>query len=227
MVSVLYKLKHYCNMNMSFAVLKYIMLLAIFSVFSLNTYSQSDISRWKAQIAFGFNYPDVDGFVEGFKAKPVNSPTINLGIQHMFTQSLGAKLDYGYNRFSNADDSLEFKTNYSRINAQFVYDATFDLLFLPPQVGTVFHMGPGISIIKPLGSYGNNKHSFFNGVAGIEFHYRIARTISAYVDGSYIFSFSGVKTYNPISEGYGTFNSSLFNITFGVTVSLSGCQYCD
>ena len=48
-----------------------------------------------------------------------------------------------------------------------------------------------------------------------------------FTDISYIYSFSGDKTYNPISEDFGTFNGNLFAVTFGVSVSLSGCYYCD
>ena len=214
-------------MNISFTAIKYLMLFAVVGLMSITSYSQSETSKWKAQIAFGFNYPDVDGFVPGFEAKPVNFPTINLGVQHMFRQNMGAKLDFGYNRFSNAEDSAEFKTNYGRINAQFVYDATQDLRFLPPSIGLVGHVGPGMSFIKPLGTFGDNKHSFFNALAGVELHYSITETVSAYLDGSYILSFSGDKNYDPISEGYGTFNNNLFNITIGISVSLSGCQYCD
>lgn len=214
-------------MNISFAKLKHLVFLVSVCIISSKNYAQSETSKWKAQIAFGFNYPDIDGFVSGFQAKPVNFPTINLGVQHMFKQNLGAKLDLGYNRFANADGSVEFKTNYTRVNAQFVYDATKDFRFLPISMGMVGHIGPGMSFIKPLGNYGNNKHSFFNTLAGIEVHYKLAKTVSAYVDGSYILSFSGDKTYSPISSGYGTFNNNLFNLTFGITVSLSGCQYCD
>lgn len=214
-------------MNIYFAKLKHLYLLVFVCLISSVSFGQSETSKWKAQIAFGFNYPDVDGFVAGFEAKPVNFPTINLGIQHMFTQHMGAKLDFGYNRFSNAEDSAEFKTNYNRINAQFVYDATNKLRFLPPSIGLVGHIGPGMSFIKPLGNYGDNKHSFFNAMAGVEFHYKIAKTVSAYVDGSYIMNFSGDKTYDPIAKGYGTFNNNLFNLTLGITVSLSGCQYCE
>lgn len=214
-------------MNIYFPKLKHLVLCLFVVLISLSSVAQSETSKWKAQIAFGFNYPDIDGFVPGFEAKPVNFPTINLGIQHMFKQNLGAKLDFGYNRFSNAEDSAEFKTNYTRVNAQFVYDASRDLRFLPPSIGLVGHVGPGMSFIKPLGTYGNNKHSFFNAMAGVEVHYRIANTVSVYADTSYIVAFSGDETYYPISDGYGTFNNNLFNITLGVSVSLSGCQYCD
>ena len=214
-------------MNESFVKLKPILILVLVCLIYSQNYSQSETSTWKAQIAFGFNYPDIDGFVKGFEAKPLNFPTINLGIQHMFNRNMGAKLDFGYNRFSNVEGSATFKTNYTRINAQFVYDVTNDLRFLPHNIAIIGHIGPGLSFIKPLVNYGNNKHSFFNTLAGLELHYRIAKTVSVYTDGSYVVGFSKDKTYNPISEGYGTFNNNLFTITFGVSVSLSGCQYCD
>ena len=63
-------------MNISFTAIKYLMLFAVVGLMSITTYSQSETSKWKAQIAFGFNYPDVDGFVPGFEAKPVNFPTL-------------------------------------------------------------------------------------------------------------------------------------------------------
>lgn len=198
-----------------------------FMLISVIGYTQSDTSKWKLQLAFGFNSPNVDGFVTGFEAKAINFPTINIGVQHMFTKTKGVKLDFGYNRFSNTDNSAEFKTNYSRINAQFVYDATTVFGFLPTQIGLVGHIGPGFSTVKPLGSFGDNKTSFINAMAGIEVHYNMSETFSVFTDFSYIFSLSGDETYNPISEGFGTFNGNLFTVTIGVSVSLSGCYYCD
>lgn len=194
---------------------------------SFNGFSQEDTSKWKLQLALGVNSPSTDGFVQDFEAKPFNFPTINIGVQNMFSKTMGAKLDFGYNRFSNADDSPEFKTNYTRINAQFVYDATNTFGFLPTQLGMVGHIGPGYSMIKPLANYGDNKKSFLNAMAGIEMHYNISETFSVFTDFSYILSFAGDKTYDPISEGFGTFNGNLLTITFGVSVSLSGCYYCD
>lgn len=226
-ISEVYKLKHNCYMIESFVKLKHILILTIMISMYNKLYSQGDMSSWKAQVSFGINYPDIDGFVPGFEAKPINFPTINLGVQHLFSRNLGAKLDFGYNRFSNADETPEFKTNYTRINLQLVYDASNKLRFLPPSIGVVGHLGPGLSFIKPLGNYGDNKHSFFNTIAGLELHYSINKTVSIFTDVSYVMNFSKEKIYDPISEGYGTFNNNLFNLSFGVSVSLSDCQYCD
>lgn len=214
-------------MHTYFKFINFVLLFTFWCVLSIYSYGQRDSEKWKAQIAFGFNYPDIDGFVTGFEAKPINFPTINLGIQHMFKPNLGVKLDYGFNRFSNADNSPEFKTNYSRINAQIVYDVSKDLRFLPNSIDLIAHGGPGMSFIKPLGNYSDNGHSFFNSMVGVEIHYRVAEFVTIYPDVFYVIAFAEDKTYNPIFEGYGTFNNNLFGVTLGVAVSLSGCQYCD
>ncbi len=195
--------------------------VCLFSTFS---FAQRESNEWKAQVALGVNSPSTSGFVEGFEAKPVNFPTVNLGIQRMFKRQFGAKLDFGFNRFSSSDDSVEFKTNYTRINAQIVYDPTESLHFLPVRMGVVAHAGPGYSIIKPLGEFGNNNLSFLNVMGGAEFHYGISQYVSVYTDVSYIYGLA--KDFEPTTEGFGAFNGNLLTVTFGITFSLSGCQYC-
>jgi hypothetical protein len=189
------------------------------------SFAQRPTNEWKAQLALGVNHASSSGFVAGFESKSLNFPTVNLGIQHMFKKQLGAKLDFGFNRFSSGEASLEFKTNYTRINAQLVYDPTEALVFLPQRIGIVAHAGPGYSIIKPLGNYSNNDLSFLNAMAGVEFHYGLSQTLSVYTDVSYIMGFA--NDFDPVAEGFGAFNGDLLTVTFGLTFSLSGCRYCD
>ncbi|WP_194766611.1 cell envelope biogenesis protein OmpA [Tamlana sp. I1] len=200
----------------------WVAIVLIFS--SALSQSQGDPKTFKLQFATGINSPSNGGFVEDFKAKPINFPTINLGLQYMFSHQYGAKLDFGYNRFSNKKDTPEFATNYTRINAQLVYDAS-SFASLGDRMGTFFHAGPGISMITPLGNYGANKTNFMNAMAGVEFHYGINDALTIYMDGSYIFGFG--KSFNPITEGYGAFNGNLLTVTIGASISLSGCYYCD
>ncbi len=214
---------------MEFYSLKYkrVTCLFLLGLVTLNGFAQSETSKWKFQIGFGVNFPENTGFVNPYEPKPLNFPTINLGIQHLFTSELGAKLDFGYNRFSNADSTPEFKTNYTRLNVQFVYDATKSLNFLPPHTGVVGHIGPGLTFMKPLGNFTANKQTYVNLLAGFEFHYGITDTVSVFSDLSYIYGLGGNKTYDPVREGFGAFRGSLFTVSFGISVSLSGCQYCD
>ncbi|SDS25047.1 cell envelope biogenesis protein OmpA [Winogradskyella sediminis] len=186
-----------------------------------------DTAKWKALFAVGVNYPTTDGFVKGSYAQSLNFPTVNLGIQHMLKRQYGIKLDLGFNRFKNDDETPEFKINYTRVNAQFVYDPTDLIGILPMRLRTVAHAGPGVSFVKPLGTLGDNKQTFMNLLGGLEFHYAINEKVSVYTDVSYIYGLTSLDNYNPALNGLGAFNGSVFNLTFGLAVSLSGCEYCN
>jgi len=189
------------------------------------SYSQLDESKWKLQFALGINAPSQDGFVRPFVAKGTNFPTINIGVQHMLKQQIGVKVDLGHNRISSEDDTPEFKLNYTRLNAQLVYDTTTSVPFIPLGIGMVIHAGPGYSMIKPLGEFRNNEINYINFMAGVELHKALSKTVSTYLDVSYIYGFG--KEFDPISTGQGSFNSNLLTVTLGLSVSLSGCIYCN
>lgn len=201
--------------------------LLIFAIFfSFESYAQRETNKWKLQVAVGLNRPFWDGFVDGLNSNDINAPTVNLGVQHMFSKQLGAKLDYGFNRFKNADDVPEFKINYSRINLQLVYDPSNDIFFLPLAMRLVLHAGPGYSFVKPLGLLGDNKQNYLNAVGGLEIHYALSERVSVYTDIAYVHGFTELDDYDPPMSGLGAFNGNLFYGTIGLTVSLSGCYTC-
>ena len=208
--------------------LKYYLCFFSIVLLSLNSNAQfKDTSKWKALFAVGFNYPTTDGFVEGTYAQSINFPTVNLGVQHMFKKEYGVKLDYGFNRFKLDEVSPEVKINYSRINVQFVFDPSDYIGFLPPRIRTILHAGPGYSFVKPLGNLGDNKQSYLNLMGGLEVHYALSEKVSVYVDTAYIYGLTSLDDYDPVLSGLGAFNGSVFNMTIGLAVSLSGCQFCD
>lgn len=220
-----YNLNHITDMSSNYR-LQLLVVFILTNFIAFSGYAQRDTNKWKAQIALGINNPSSSGFVDGFVPKSINFPTVNLGIQRMFKPQLGAKLDFGFNRFASDDSSpFEFKTNYSRVNAQLVFDPTNDLGFLPQRMGLVTHAGPGYTFIKPLGDFGSNDLSFLNVMAGLEIHYGITQRMSFYTDISYILGLS--SDFDPQSDGFGAFNGNLLTVTFGLTFSISGCQYCD
>ncbi len=195
---------------------------------TLNSNAQfKDKSKWKALFAVGVNYPTTNGFVKGANANAINFPTVNLGIQHMLKSQYGVRLDYGFNRFKNDKDSPEFKINYSRINAQFVFNPKEYIGFLPDRLSPMAHAGPGIAIVKPLGNLGDNKQTYLNLNLGLEVHYAINEKVAVYTDLSYLYGVTSLDKYDPVLSGLGAFNGSVFNLTFGLSVSLSDCQFCD
>lgn len=195
----------------------------LISLLSFSAKAQTDKSTLKAQIALGVNHPSASGFVSGFEAKPLNFPTVNLGIQYQFSPDFGAKFDLGYSRFSNKDNTQEFKVNDTRLNLQLVYDVS--QVFSLYRFGVFLHAGPGISMIKPLSYYKENKLSYFNVMGGVEFHYGLSDTMSLFLDASYIAGFA--KDFDPITSGYGSFNGDLATVSIGLSFSISGCYFCE
>ena len=187
--------------------------------------AQKDVEKWKLQVALGVNNTIDQVETQGYFSKQINFPTINLGVQHMFSRNWGAKLDLGYNRSSEADSSLPYKLNYTRINAQAVYDFKDLITFLPPAFGIVAHAGPGVSMTKPLGNFANNTYTFPNVLGGFELHYRLSESLSIYADGSYVYSLSNKNIYDVNTDGF-SFNGDFAYVAFGVAISLGGSNYC-
>jgi hypothetical protein len=203
------------------------LLLSLLAVIMMSlSYSQSDTDRFRLHLALGLNNPLDNGENDGYYSKSLNLPTVNLGLQYMFKPNLGAKLDFGFNRAVSADGSLDFKLNYTRINAQIVYNFTDVIGFLPESMLIMLHAGPGMSITKPLANYSENKYTFLNGLIGMEIHYRLSRKLSILGDMGYAKSFSGKNKYDTALEGY-SFNGDLVYGTIGISVALSGCRYCN
>ncbi|WP_162623291.1 cell envelope biogenesis protein OmpA [Confluentibacter sediminis] len=203
-----------------------IVLFIMMSLVSSITYSQSEIGTWQLQLALGINNPIDDGKNDGYYSKYINFPSLNIGLQHIYAKNLGAKLDLGYNRSVNGEDSFEFKLNYTRINAQLAYDFTDIFPFIPERFRTVVHAGPGISFTKPLGNFSENKYTFLNVLAGMELHYGISESFSVYADMSYALSLSNKDIYNPNIDGF-SFNGDLMYVSIGVSVSLSNNCFCN
>ncbi|MDD7886819.1 outer membrane beta-barrel protein [Flavivirga sp. 57AJ16] len=211
-------------MTSNFKIYKKALCAIVLVMSSFVSVSQGDTSTFKAQFALGLNSPSKNGFVTGFEGKTYNFPTVNLGIQYMFKPMLGAKLDYGFSRISNQKDTQPFKLNYSRINLQAVYNAN-RIFNLSQNKGVFVHAGPGLTSVKPLGNFTQNKTSFMNAMAGVELHFGVSDKLSIYTDVSYIHGFA--KDFEPISDGFGAFNGNLLTLTVGASISLSGCYYCE
>jgi hypothetical protein len=204
--------------------IKFLLVLGI--LVTTFSYAQRDSEVWKLQLAVGINNPMETGENVGFYSKYVNFPTVNMGLQHMFSESLGAKLDFGYNRSSNHDSSLEFKLNYTRVNAQIVYNLRSVLSFLPERIAVVAHAGPGISFTQPLGDFSDNKYTFLNALGGMELHYGLSKSLSIYTDLGYVYSLAGKNKYDANVDGF-SFNDDLIYATFGISILLNGCNYCN
>ncbi len=181
-------------------------------------------------LGLGINMPSSD-FVSPYEAKPVNGLTVDAGLRYMFAKKLGVKADIGFNRYGAGGDSPDFKSNLTRTNLQLYYNLWDDLysfqLRLPERLAVFVHAGPGMSFVKPLSEpFTNNNSTNFNVLAGLALHYGISDKLAVFVDASNFFNFGQKIAYEgtALPDKIGT---SMFNLTFGVTVSInSACYYC-
>lgn len=186
--------------------------------------AQKDAEKWTLQASLGVNNPIDNGDSGGYYSKYVNFPTINLGVQYMFSETLGAKLDLGYNRSSAGNSSLPYKLNYTRVNVQGVYNFKDIITFLPAPIAIVGHVGPGVSMTNPLGYFTNNTYTYLNFLGGVEVHYRLSQSFSIFVDGSYVLSLSREDKYDTATHGF-SFNDDLMYVALGLSLSLGdGCK---
>lgn len=200
--------------------------MSLLILVSSNVSAQKNTEKWKLQLTLGINNPIDNGKNDGFYTKYLNFPSVNLGVQHMFNSKFGAKIDYGFNRSANDDGSKFFKLNYSRVNLQLVYNATNALRFLPEPIKIVAHIGPGMSFTQPLGNDRENTYTYINMLSGLEVHYEISKSFSVFSDISYAYSLSGKDKYDALLDGF-SFNGDLLYASVGISVSLSGCYYCN
>ncbi|MGB1268992.1 MAG: outer membrane beta-barrel protein [Flavobacteriaceae bacterium] len=182
-------------------------------------------------LGLGVNSPS-DDFVTPYEAKPINGLTVDAGIRYMFKKKLGVKADMGFNRYGNGGDSPEFKANFTRVNLQAYYNV-WDHLYnfqipLPERLGIFLHAGPGMSFLKPLSEpHLNNTSSNFNVIAGLALHYGISDRVSVFIDGSNIFNMGQETAYEGTVLA-DKINSTMLNVTFGVSISInSDCYFCE
>jgi len=182
-------------------------------------------------LGVGINNPS-NHFAPLYEAKPINGLTVDAGLRYMFMKKLGAKVDFGFNRYGSGDKSIDFKANFTRVDLQLYYNF-WDHLYnfqirLPERLAVFLHAGGGMSFMKPLSEpFINNKSSNFNLMGGLAVHYGVTDRVSVFVDASKIFnmgqelSYEGAKLPDAI-------NTDMFNLTVGVAISInSNCYYCD
>ena len=104
------------------------------------------------------------------------------------------------------------------------YDFSSLLRFLPEEVGTVLHGGPGYSFSNPSGEFSENDYRFLNAILGAEIHYKVSRNLSVMSDLALVYSFSNENKYDINVDGF-SFNDDLIYLTFGVSYALGrGCK---
>jgi OOP family OmpA-OmpF porin len=108
-----------------------------------------DFNKWSIEVSGGANKP-FRTFTPGYYTDRVNFFTVDLGTRYMFNNKFGLKLDFGYNKFENNDDSAEFESTYIRGDIQGVINLGRVLNFedWTNTIGLLAHGGGGVYQLK-------------------------------------------------------------------------------
>ncbi|CAM2861479.1 OmpA family protein [Flavobacterium frigoris] len=180
-----------------------------------------EFNQWSVELAGGFNKP-MRPLSAGARTAVVSPYVADLGVRYMFNNKFGIKADFGYNSFTEGDDSQSFDTKYYRADLQAVANLGRIMNFetWTNTLGLLGHAGFGLGFSeKTDGAYAKDRMgNFMAGVTGqIKLSNRIALTgdFTTILNAKQDLGFDGVSV--PTKRGFG---GVLFNGTVGLTVYL-------
>jgi OOP family OmpA-OmpF porin len=180
-----------------------------------------EFNQWSIELAGGFNKP-ARPMTAGFRTAVVSPYVADLGVRYMFNNKFGLKADFGFNSFTEGNDSQNFSTKYYRADIQAVANLGRIMNFetWTNTFGLLAHTGFGLSFLERENpTYVKDRMgNFMAGVTGqIKLSDRIALTgdFTTIINAKQNFAFDGASTVD--TRGFG---GILYNGTVGVTVYL-------
>ena len=187
---------------------------------ALSANAQSDFNKWSLEVNGGFNKP-MAPLTPGYYSPTLNLGHADLGVRYMFNEKFGAKLDYGFGSFQNAEDTPSFSTKYYRLNLQGVANLGRMMNFetFSNSFGLLLHAGAGIGNVNPEeNTFNDFTDKVYNVIFGLTPQVKVTNKIAIVGDfttvlnGRQSVAFDGASVKNP---SYGI-NSTWFTGTLGV-----------
>jgi OOP family OmpA-OmpF porin len=180
-----------------------------------------DFNQWSVELAGGFNKP-MRPMSAGTRTAVVSPYVADLGVRYMFNNKFGIKADFGYNSFTNGDDSNKFDTKYYRADLQAVANLGRIMNFetWTNTFGLLAHTGFGLSFLeRETPTY--KKDRMGNFMAGVTGQIKLSDRIALTGDFTTILNAKQNLTFDGGSPiGSPGFGGVLFNGTVGVTIYL-------
>lgn len=191
------------------------------TVKNTETTVETPFNRWSVELAGGFNKP-TRSMTAGYRTAVVSPYVADLGVRYMFNNKFGMKADFGYNSFTQGDNSKNFDTKYYRVDLQGVANLGRIMSFetWTKTIGLLGHAGVGLSFLeKENPTYSKDRMgNLMAGITGqIKLSDRIALTgdFTTLIHGRQNLAFDGASSVTPRG-----LSGVLFNGTAGITVYL-------
>src|SRR6478735_10190361 len=103
-------------------------------------------NKWSIELNGGLNKP-TRAMSPEYSTSTLNAFHADLGVRYMFDPKFGLKLDFGYDKFQEREDTAPFETDYLRTSLQGVINVGRALNFenWTNTLGLLAHGGVGVS----------------------------------------------------------------------------------
>lgn len=194
-------------------------------------------NKWSIDLGGGLHKP-IRPFADGYQTGTLSPWQASLGVRYMFSESFGLRIDGGYNKIENSDNSKKFETNYYRTDIEGVVNLgsiagfrTFSNRF-----NILLHAGVGASFIYPdynedvvalaMGKTPEYQDdTMINFIGGITPQIRLGRQIAFFLDFSAVGHLKqGVNFDGTEATGSRGFDGYMINTSAGLNIYLGGAS---
>jgi OOP family OmpA-OmpF porin len=182
--------------------------------------ANTDYNKWSVELAGGFNKP-MRPMSAGTRTAVVSPYVADLGVRYMINNKFGLKADFGYNSFTQGDDSRNFDSKYYRADLQGVANLGRIMNFetWTNTLGLLGHAGFGLGFGEADNSEGTDKMGNF--IAGVTGQIKLSNRIALTGDFTTILNAKQNRTFDGLSQaGSPGFGGVLFNGTVGLSIYL-------
>ncbi|WDO12050.1 OmpA family protein [Flavobacterium sp. WW92] len=180
-----------------------------------------DYNKWSIEVNGGVNKP-TRTMTDGYYTSTLNLFHADLGVRYMFNPKFGLKLDFGYDKFQEHDDSAPFESTYLRTSLQGVVNLGRVLNFedWTDTFGLLAHGGFGASQLTSKDGFDGEDY-MGHGILGLTGQIKLSNSIV--LTGDLTGIVNGKQNYNFDGQGNtttGAFDGTLLNASVGFTFYL-------
>lgn len=182
-----------------------------------------EFNHWSMDINAGVSKPTAP-FTPKYYVSDLSLFHVDLGARYMFNNKFGLKLDFGYDQFKNASNSLDFKGQFIRTDLQGVVNIGRLLNFedWTQKLNLQAHAGAGYAFMKNDAFTGTDNMATV--IFGLTGQIKLSEKVALNADFTRVntirqhYTFDGAKDA-ALDEDRG-FNGALYNATLGISIYL-------
>lgn len=188
---------------------------------SKSVVDNTSYDKWSIELNGGVNKP-TRTLSNGYSTDTFNMFHADLGVRYMMSPKFGLKLDFGYDKFNERDNTPQFESTYLRSSLQAVVNIGRALNFetWTNTIGLLGHGGFGVSQLTSKNGFDGEDY-MGNGIMGLTAQVKLSNSVAltgdltGIVNGKQNFNYDGMSNTTTTS-----FDGILLNASVGLTFYL-------